>query len=187
MKKQYTKYYKKNQLHARKQRRKLLRGSEEYFKYIKECFGVLNKLLDDAIDEVLSEKAIKREIYDDSIRLLKHEISISEIIQDFKKIVNKGPVSTDLTPERLFEILSFYRNRFDSEPPTRNPYSLPLILTLIEDDVYDEFKVEIEEIERAYDMHYAYLSDFDPLMQMIEQAKLVDEVEDIEIPIMRER
>ncbi|CAG9326764.1 unnamed protein product [Blepharisma stoltei] len=187
IRKQYSKYYKKNQLHARKQRRRLLRGSDEYFKYVKECFGVLNKLLDDAIDEVLSEKAIKRDIYEDSMRLLKHEVSISEAVQDIKRIVNKGPVSLDLTPDKLYEILSFYRSRLDSEPPTQNPYSLPLTLTLIEDDVYDEYKIEIEEIERAFDMHYNYLSDFDSLMQMIAQAKLVDEVEDIEIPILRER
>ncbi|CAG9314996.1 unnamed protein product [Blepharisma stoltei] len=187
IRKQYSKYYKKNQLHGRKQRRRLPRGSDEYFKYVKECFGIHNKLLDDAIDEVLSGKNIKRDTYENSMKLFKHEASISEAYQDIRKIVNKGPVSLDLTPDKLHEILTFYRNRLDAESPSQSPYSLPLTLTLIEDDVYEAFRVEIEEIERAFDMYWDMLKEFDPLIQTICQAKLIDEVEDIEIPTIRER
>lgn len=186
IRKKYSKSYKKFQFQCKKQRRRLRRGSAEYYEQIKDCFKIHNKLLEDAVDEALKERSIKKATYENSMRLLKHEPSISEACQDMRKIINKGPIPGDLNADKLHEILTFYRSRLDSEPPAQNPYSLPLTLTMIEDDIYEVFGTEIEEIERAFDMYWEMLREFEPLIQTISQAKLIDEVEELEAPLERD-
>ena len=94
-----------------------------------------------------------------------------------REIINKGSISDKLTPEVLKEILEFMKQLLETEFANNN---LPIfhVVALIEDEVFERFRFEIEELERAYEMFLDSFKEFDVIFQTICQYKLIPSIEE---------
>lgn len=177
IRKRFSKSYKRFQSQFRKQRRKLQRRSEEYWSAVKEYTVGLPVLLRETIKDVLTDSKLSAKILEDTLKLHKIDPNIQEACEELREIPNKGIVSNDLTPEVLNEILEFIKTTLDQEYNNKQNLSLFEIIILIEDEINERFKYEIEEIERAYDLYLDAFKGFDVIFQTISQCKLIPSIE----------
>jgi len=159
---------------ARKQRRKLDPCSREYIENVLSYYKHCNKLCEEAINETLSQKGLSRDVYDNSVRYYKHEPTVYEAEREIKIPLNKGQIPQSITPDKVREILEFYRERLQNEQPESD--TLPILLTMIEDDIYRMFGVEFEVVERAYDYYWQDLQEFEHFFNSIIEARLIEEI-----------
>ena len=90
-------------------------------------------------------------------------------------VINKGHVSPSLTVQVFRDILDYYRDHLDSE----NPFNAtPLVLYLIEDEIYERFGYEIEEVERAFEKYFDHLRDYEILVNSIREGRLIEDLQE---------
>ena len=174
IKQKYRDSFKKYQKIFRNGRRKHQRNSQEYGNFVYDSYANLQRVFNESVDEVLEENSISKEVYENSWKLLKNDVSIFEAAEDMKIITPSGNLRTDLTMEDVRKCLEFCRDKFDSFPGMTE--NLQLAVSLLEDDLKLEYGVEIEDIEKWY---YAYIGEFedcDSLFQAIRETKSVIDI-----------
>ena len=131
----------------RKKRRNVHRGSREYRVHIKELKDHAKKQLQKAMDEVLQKHGITEEILSDSAKHLEQDEDVKKSIGKLCSIeVHKTPGS--LTLGKLEDILEYYLSKAE-EFAEDDPNELNLKMKMLEDDIFDRFSYEPEEIEAA--------------------------------------
>ena len=131
----------------RKKRRGVHKGGREYKMHIKDLKDQAKKNLQKAMDEILIKHGISEEVLSDSAKHLENDEDVKKFTGKLCSIeVPKAPAS--LTLGKLEEILNYYiriADEFDEEDPNE----LNLKMKLLEDDIFDKFKYEPEDIEAA--------------------------------------
>ena len=131
----------------RKKRRNVHRGSREYRQHIKELKDQAKKQLQKAMEEVLQKHGITEETISDSSKHLENDEDVKKSIGKLCSIeVHKTPSS--LTLGKLEDILEYYISKAE-EFAENDPNELNLKMKMLEDDIFDRFSYEPEEIEAA--------------------------------------
>lgn len=163
----------KHQKLFRNTRRKLELNSKEYADVVYQFYSNLPSVLNEAIEEVLKEFNVSKEIYEDSWRLLKNEDVIIEAYEDMKTILASGHQRKELDVETLRDCLEFCKSKIDSELMTAE--NLQLTVSIMEDELKLTYSFEIEDIERGYNAYLDTLNDYDSIFQAIREAKSIIE------------
>ena len=169
----YRTSFMKHQKLFRNTRRKLELNSKEYADVVYQFYSNLPSVLNEAIEEVLKEFNVSKEIYDDSWRLLKNEDVIIEAYEDMKTILASGHQRKELDVETLRDCLEFCKSKIDSELMT--PENLQLTVSIMEDELKLTYSFEIEDIERGYNAYMDTLNDYDSIFQAIREVKSISE------------
>lgn len=164
-----TKFY-MFQKHFRTNRRKLQKNSREYAEAVHLAYSSLPNILNTSINEVLKEMSIEREIFDNSWKLLKNEASVCEAFEDVKLLTSTGYLKKDIALETAQEALEHCKSRFDGD---FNHENLHMTVSLLEDEIKDEYGFEIEDLEKAYLSYLELASEYDSIFDAIREAKYV--------------
>ena len=173
IKSSYRTSFMKHQKLFRNTRRKLELNSKEYADVVYQFYSNLPSVLNEAIEEVLKEFNVSKEIYEDSWRLLKNEDVIIEAYEDMKTILASGHQRKELDVETLRDCLEFCKSKIDSELMTAE--NLQLTVSIMEDELKLTYSFEIEDIERGYNAYLDTLNDYDSIFQAIREAKSIIE------------
>ena len=131
------------------------------------------------LQDVLEDNNLTLKIFQDTMKLRRIDANINEACEEMREVINKGLVSSELTPEVLKDILEFIRNKIEYECNERDDYTIFRTIILMEDDVFDKYKFEIEEIERAFDLYLDAFKEFDVIFLTIAQCKLIPKIEEL--------
>jgi hypothetical protein len=167
----YRDSFKKYQKIFRNGRRKLQRNSQEYANYVYDSYSNLQKVFDEAVDEVLTELHIPKEVYENSWRILKNDELIFEAAEEMKVISFTGHARPDLSIETIRDALEFCKEKIDSELGSME--SLQLAISLLEDELKDTYGFEIEDFEKGYYAYMDNLNDYDSVFLAIKDSKSV--------------
>lgn len=171
--KTFSKAYRRSQNNFRKVRRRLERRSAAYWQSITEYFTSLPGLYRESLESVVSDLGFTMKVFDDTMRFRKTDSAIYEACEEMREVINKGALSTELTPEVLKDILDFMRVKLDEECNSNEGLDIYHIVTLLEDEVFDTYHYEVEVIERSYDLYLSSFKEFDIIFQTIGQCKLI--------------
>ena len=135
----------------RKKRRVLHRGGREYRMLIKELKDQAKEYIQNSVEEVLAFNGLNEEILSASF---KHFENDNDIRSALSKIcsVETHKISS-LLNRKLQEILEIYIARIEELNET-DPNELNVQMKIIEDEIYDEFGCEPEEIEAAVNKNF---------------------------------
>ena len=152
----------------RKKRRSLHRGGREYKNLVKELKDQSKEYIQKALEEVLEKFKITEEVLSESYKQFEQD-------PDVKAVLSKlCCVETSKVPAaivgKLDGILDIYISRVEELNET-DANELNLYLKVIEDDIFEEFGYEPEEIEEALKRNQ---KDFEGLMKTI--TELNDEL-----------
>ena len=112
------------------------------------------------------------------MKFRRNDPSIFEACERVREVINKGQVTSAFTPGVLKEILEFMKNILEKEYNSQDELEIYQIVTLIEDETFDAYQYEIDEIERAYELYLESFKEYDIIFQTICQCKLLPSVED---------
>lgn len=131
----------------RKKRRNVRRGDRDYKILIKDLKEQARKQLQKAMDEVLNKNGVSESVLSDSSKHFENDEDVMKMTSKLCSIeINKPP--HQLTLKKLEEILEFYlakAEQFNEDDPNE----LNLRMKMLEDEIFDEFGFEPEEIEAA--------------------------------------
>ena len=174
IRKRFSVQFAKLQVVWRAQRRSLVLGSADYFKFVWKCRSSLSETLRQAIDQVLNEEDCSWTVFDDSVRIYCSSSAVKEATFEMRLPLNHGPVPTDLTLDLVQEILAYYAQRLHRSRQGQTEEAG--MCCLIEDEIQQKFGFEIEEVERVFDMNWEFLPEYDLLIQSIQKNHLVESV-----------
>ena len=131
----------------RKKRRNARRGDRDYKILIKDLKEQARKQLQKAMDEVLNKNGVSESVLSDSSKHFENDEDVMKMTSKLCSIeINKPP--HQLTLKKLEEILEYYlakAEQFNEDDPNE----LNLRMKMLEDEIFDEFGFEPEEIEAA--------------------------------------
>lgn len=141
----------------RKKRRNLHKGNREYRQFIKDLKDQARKQLQKAMEEVLSKYKITEDLLSDSVKHLENDEDIKKATGKLCSIeVHKAPTSLNLG--KLEEILDFYISKAE-EFNEDDPNELNIKMKMLEDEIFDQFSYEPEEIEAAVNKYESEVQD----------------------------
>ena len=124
---------------------------------IKELKEQAKKQLTRAMDEVLHKHKISEEVLTDSSKHLENDEDVKKSMGKICSVeVSKSP--SLLNSKKLVEILEFYISKAE-EFNEEDPNELNLKMKMLEDEIYEEFSYEPEEIEAAVNKYEAEVHD----------------------------
>jgi hypothetical protein len=165
----YRSSFAKHQKQFRHGRRKLQRNSPEYAAFVSESYANLPKVFNEAVEEVLKEFDIPKEVYENSWRLLKSEENIFEAHEDLKFIAATGHPRNELQVDTIRDALEFCKSKLENE--FSGAESLQLAVSFLEDELKDTYGFEIEEFERGYYAYFEGSNEYDSIFQAIMEVK----------------
>lgn len=131
----------------RKKRRNLTRGGKEYKLLIKDLKEQARKYLQKSIDKVLQKNKLTEIILSESSKHFEHEEEVLKMTFKLCSIeIAKSPERLNL--KVLEEIIDFYLTKAEQFHQV-DPNELNLKMKLLEDEIFDVYKFEPEEIESA--------------------------------------
>ncbi|CAG9330318.1 unnamed protein product [Blepharisma stoltei] len=131
----------------RKKRRNLYRGGKEYRICIRDLKDHARRALDKATADVLGRLRLTEEIFQESYNRMEHDPEVALAFSKVCSIPVKN-VSSLLNQSRLNEIFKFTTSR-TSKINEEDPNELNIKMKMIEDEIYEQFGFETEEIEAA--------------------------------------
>lgn len=139
----------------RRKRRGLYRGGRDYRKCIRDLKDNTKRALGKATEMVLEKMGLNEDILNES---WKHLDSDQEVALAISKIctVSVVGVSPLLVPSRLTEIIEFSITR-SRELSHEDPNELNIKIKMLEDEVFEEFGFEPEEIEAGVRKYHSEL------------------------------
>ena len=144
--KEYSEKFSMNLRLNRKKRRCVQRGSREYRMFIKQLKDEAKEYIQKSIEVVLSNHGLNEEILAESYKHYENDIEIRSAIS--KLCTVETHKYSSLINRKLEEILKFYITRVE-EFQEDDPNELNILMKILEDDMYDEFGCEPEELEVA--------------------------------------
>ncbi|OMJ68300.1 hypothetical protein SteCoe_34288 [Stentor coeruleus] len=131
----------------RKKRRLAHRGGRDYRMYVKDLKEQAKKHLQRAMDDVLLKNGISENVLSDSSKHFEGDEDVSKNMSKLCCIeLQRSP--SQLTIKKLEEVLEFYLSKAE-EFNEEDPNELNLKMKMLEDEIYDEFSFEPEDIEAA--------------------------------------
>ena len=146
IRKEYSEKFSMNLRLNRKKRRCVQRGSREYRMFIKQLKDEAKEYIQKSIEVVLSNHGLNEEILAESYKHYENDIEIRSAIS--KLCTVETHKYSSLINRKLEEILKFYITRVE-EFQEDDPNELNILMKILEDDMYDEFGCEPEELEVA--------------------------------------
>lgn len=131
----------------RKKRRNMHRGGRDYKILIKDLKEQARKQLQKAMDEVLQKNKVTEAVLSDSSKHFEHDEEVLKMTSKLCSIeVAKPP--HQLTLKKLEDILDYYLAKAEQFHED-DPNELNLKMKMLEDEIFDEYGFEPEEIESA--------------------------------------
>lgn len=128
----------------RKKRRAAHRGGREYRNLIKELKTQAKEYIQKSIEDVLSKNKLTEETLAESYKHYENDDDVKLALSKLCCVENNKNVS--LVSMRLEEILEFYISKVE-EFNENDPNELNIQMKMLEDEIFDEFGCEAEEIE----------------------------------------
>lgn len=135
----------------RKKRRKLNRGGREYRNCVRELKEQAKRTLQRAIDETLAKHNLNEQTLNQSYKYLENDVDVRVEITRLCSVVDKQSCPL-LTRDKLEEILEFYissAENFSEEDPNE----LNVKMKILEDEVFQEYGYEPENVEQGAKKH----------------------------------
>jgi hypothetical protein len=140
----------------RKKRRSMKRGGREYRVLIKELKEQAKEHIQKSVEDVLAKNKITEEILSESYRVYENDPEVRSAISKICSIeTNK---TSSVINRKIEEILEFYISRVEELSET-DPNELNIKMKIIEDDIYDEFGCDPEEIEACATKNHKKVED----------------------------
>jgi hypothetical protein len=131
----------------RKKRRNVHRGGRDYKILIKDLKEQARKQLQKAMDEVLAQSGVSEAVLSDSSKHFEHDEEVMKMTSKLCSIeIAKPPHQLSL--KKLEEILDYYLSKAEGFNED-DPNELNLRMKMLEDEIFDEYGFEPEEIESA--------------------------------------
>jgi hypothetical protein len=156
----YSKNYWKELALSRSKRRNLLARSAEYEKEVTDFQNLVKELVQRAQKQILGEYRIKSEYFENSVNFYDSDYEMKQYGNDLVNPYSNESQKKKLGKEETERILTYYSSRmkdFEIECPDLDEYMI--INMEIEDEIFRNFKVEIEEVNAAWEMHKKDLED----------------------------
>ncbi|OMJ66098.1 hypothetical protein SteCoe_37179 [Stentor coeruleus] len=132
--------------HNRKKRRAMPKGSYEYRNLINELKEQAKEYIQKSIEEVLAKNGIAEETLAESYKHYEDDFEIKSALTKLCSV--ECTMNSPLISMGLEQILELYISKAE-ELNENDPNELNIQMKILEDDIYDEFCCEPEEIEAA--------------------------------------
>lgn len=130
----------------RRKRRSVHRGGREYRNLIKELKDQVKEYIQKSLEEVLTKYRITEEVLAETYKYFESDHEVKSVLSKLCCIETKK-VPDDIEM-KLENILETYIARIE-EFNESDPNEMNIQLKVLEDDIFDEFECEPEEIEAA--------------------------------------
>lgn len=146
-------YYKELNV-SRIERRALISRSAEYEKIVSNFQKRLKPMLEEAQLKITKQYRISKKYFEDSVNYYDSDPDLKEFGDQLVQPLPLKNSGKKLAKEETRVILNFYSARlkeFESECPDLDEFML--INTQIEDEVYRTYKIEMEELNAAFEIY----------------------------------
>lgn len=154
IRKVFTEIYRPELKKSREERRKLQARSSEYEKCVSAFQNTMKVILDEASKRVIKEYGINNKILEDSVNYFDSDSEMKEYGEKLVQPLPFEPSEVRLTKEETKKILHFYLARSkESETDCPDLDDYLVMNSQIEDEIYRNFRVEIEDVNHAYEIY----------------------------------
>lgn len=130
----------------RKKRRAAHRGGREYRNLIKELKDLAKEYIQKSIEDVLSKIGLTEDVLAESYKHYEDDEDVKTALTKLCSVESNKKSS--LISMRLEQVLELYISKVE-EFNENDPNELNIQMKILEDDIFDEFGCEPEEIEAA--------------------------------------
>ncbi|OMJ81630.1 hypothetical protein SteCoe_17846 [Stentor coeruleus] len=130
----------------RKKRRGAHRGGREYRNLIKELKDLAKEYIQKSIEDVLAKNGLTEDVLSESYKHYEDDEDVKTVLTKLCSVESNKKSS--LISMRLEQVLELYISKVE-EFNENDPNELNIQMKILEDDIYDEFGCEPEEIEAA--------------------------------------
>jgi hydroxymethylpyrimidine pyrophosphatase-like HAD family hydrolase len=130
----------------RKKRRASHRGGREYRNLIKELKDLAKEYIQKSIEDVLSKNGLTEDVLAESYKHYEDDEDVKTALTKLCSVESNKKSS--LISMRLEQVLELYISKVE-EFNENDPNELNIQMKILEDDIFDEFGCEPEEIEAA--------------------------------------
>jgi hypothetical protein len=143
---EFTKNFSILQKNNRKKRRIVLRGGRDYREFVIELKESSKNCLERSLELVLNKLGLNEDIISESYKQFEEDREVKSAIGKMCSVeVERLPSGIN---NKLEEILEIYIDRIQYLDET-DPNELFVQMKILEDEIFEEFKLEPEEIEAA--------------------------------------
>lgn len=130
----------------RKKRRAVHRGGREYRNHIKELKDQAKEYIQRSLEDILAKNGLNEDVLAESYKHFENDNDVKSALSKLC-MVESSKVSS-LVSSRLEQILEAYISRAE-EFAESDPNELNIQMKMLEDDIFEDFGCEPEEIEAA--------------------------------------
>ena len=163
IRKNYSKLYWAELNKSRCQRRAFQVRSAEYEKCVSSFQRKMKNLLEESQKSIISKYRISETVFQESVNYYDSDPRMKEYGEKLVQPLPPEHISSNLNKEEAKKILNFYSMRlkeFESECPDLDEYLV--INNQIEDEIYRNFKIEIEELNAVFEK---YKNEFEEIVE----------------------
>ncbi|CAG9335069.1 unnamed protein product [Blepharisma stoltei] len=145
---------------CRIERRKYPPRSEHYEHAIVNFQKKTKAFLDHATEHVTKNYRVSPKVFEDSVNYYDSFPEISQYSEEIVKPAYTEDIKLHLTKERVIEFMMYYSNRFTELNADYLDFDEYLVVTSqIEDEIYSNYQIEVEELNNEYEKYKAELED----------------------------
>jgi thymidylate synthase len=160
IRKVFTDKYWPEQKKSREERRKCHPESAEYQTCVLNFQKTIKKLIEESTIEVLKKYRIAKEIFEESVNFYDSDEELKEYGENIVKPNNQELPPTKLSMSDTNKILQYFANKLREKNSDCLDFDEYLVITSqIEDEIYKAYRIEIEEVNNAFEKYKDHLED----------------------------
>ncbi|OMJ85757.1 hypothetical protein SteCoe_12823 [Stentor coeruleus] len=151
----------------RTERRRCHPDSAEYQTSVLNFQKTIKRMVEESTNEILKEFRVNKDVFEESVNFYDSDLELKEYGESLIKPINPVLPPTKLSMNDTNTILQYYSNNLKDKNSDIIDFDEYLVITSqIEDEIYRNYRIEIEEVTNAFEKYKDHLEDVVESMKM---------------------